>query len=81
MCHRKGRRCHFHLRSGYYAMNLNELATAVRYNVPVVVIIIMNNGALGRVRKWHILFYDKHYSQSVLEHKSNFVAFAKAFGA
>ena len=65
---------------GSFGMNLNELATAVRYNVPVVVIII-NNGVLGMVRQWQTLFYDKHYSNSVLERKTDFSAFAKAFGA
>ena len=65
---------------GSFGMNLNELATAVRYNVPVVVI-IMNNGVLGMVRQWQTLFYDRHYSNSVLERKTDFTAFAKAFGA
>ena len=65
---------------GSFGMNLNELATAVRYNVPVV-IIIMNNGVLGMVRQWQTLFYDKHYSNSVLERKTDFSAFAKSFGA
>ncbi|MBR3679820.1 MAG: biosynthetic-type acetolactate synthase large subunit [Oscillospiraceae bacterium] len=65
---------------GSFGMNLNELATAVRYNIPVVVI-IMNNGVLGMVRQWQTLFYDKHYSNSVLERKTDFAAFARAFGA
>ncbi len=65
---------------GSFGMNLNELATAVRYNVPVV-IIIMNNGVLGMVRQWQTLFYDKHYSNSVLERKTDFSAFAKSFGS
>ena len=65
---------------GSFGMNLNELATAVRYNVPVVVI-IMNNGVLGMVRQWQTLFYDRHYSNSVLERKTDFAAFARAFGA
>ena len=65
---------------GSFGMNLNELATAVRYNVPVVVM-IMNNGVLGMVRQWQTLFYDKHYSNSVLERKTDFAAFARAFGA
>ena len=65
---------------GSFGMNLNELATAVRYNVPVVVV-IMNNGVLGMVRQWQTLFYDKHYSNSVLERKTDFAAFAKSFGA
>lgn len=65
---------------GSFGMNLNELATAVRYGVPVVVI-IMNNGVLGMVRQWQTLFYDRHYSNSVLERKTDFAAFAKSFGA
>ena len=65
---------------GSFGMNLNELATAVRYNIPVV-ILIMNNGVLGMVRQWQTLFYDKHYSNSVLERKTDFAAFAKSFGA
>ena len=65
---------------GSFGMNLNELATAVRYNIPIV-IIIMNNGVLGMVRQWQTLFYDKHYSNSVLERKTDFAAFAKSFGA
>lgn len=65
---------------GSFGMNLNELATAVRYNVPVVVI-IMNNGVLGMVRQWQTLFYDRHYSNTVLDRKTDFSALAKAFGA
>ena len=65
---------------GSFGMNLNELATAVRYNVPVVVV-IMNNGVLGMVRQWQTLFYEKHYSNSVLERKTDFAVFAKSFGA
>ncbi|MBQ7379590.1 MAG: biosynthetic-type acetolactate synthase large subunit [Clostridia bacterium] len=65
---------------GSFGMNLNELATAVRYGVPVVVV-IMNNGVLGMVRQWQTLFYDKHYSNSVLDRKTDFAAFAKSFGA
>lgn len=65
---------------GSFGMNLNELMTAVRYNVPVVVM-IMNNGVLGMVRQWQTLFYDKHYSNSVLERNIDFAAFARSFGA
>ena len=65
---------------GSFGMNLNELATAVRYNIPVVVI-IMNNGVLGMVRQWQTLFYNKHYSNTVLDRKTDFTAFAKSFGA
>ena len=47
-------------------MNLNELATAVSNQTPVVVF-IMNNGVLGMVRQWQTLFFDKHYSNTTLE--------------
>ena len=65
---------------GSFGMNLNELATAVRYNIPIVILVI-NNGVLGMVRQWQTLFYNKHYSNTVLNRKTDFVAFAKAFGA
>lgn len=65
---------------GSFGMCLNELATAVSYHVPVV-ILIMNNGVLGMVRQWQTLFFDQHYSNSVLNRKTDFVALAKAFGA
>lgn len=65
---------------GSFGMNLNELATAVKYNIPLV-ILIMNNGVLGMVRQWQTLFYNKHYSNTVLERKTDFSALAKAFGA
>ncbi|MEE0970195.1 MAG: biosynthetic-type acetolactate synthase large subunit [Clostridia bacterium] len=65
---------------GSFGMNLNELATAVRYNIPIVVV-IMNNGVLGMVRQWQTLFYDKHYSNSVLQRETDFAAFARSFGA
>ncbi len=65
---------------GSFGMSLHELATAVTYNVPVTVI-VMNNGVLGMVRQWQTMFYDKHYSSTVLERKTDFVALARAFGA
>ena len=65
---------------GSFGMCLNELATAVSYNVPVV-ILIMNNGVLGMVRQWQTLFYNKHYSNTVLNRKTDFAALARAFGA
>jgi len=65
---------------GSFGMNLNELATAVKYNVPLV-ILIMNNTVLGMVRQWQTLFFDKHYSNTVLERATDFVELAKAFGA
>ncbi|MBR4966244.1 MAG: acetolactate synthase large subunit, partial [Lachnospiraceae bacterium] len=54
-------------------------ATAVTYQVPMV-IMIMNNGVLGMVRQWQTLFYDKHYSATVLNRQTDFVKLAEAFG-
>lgn len=65
---------------GSFGMCLQELATAVTYNVPLV-ILIMNNGVLGMVRQWQTLFYNKHYSNTVLGRKTDFPALARAFGA
>lgn len=65
---------------GSFGMNLNELATAVTYQVPMV-ILLMNNGVLGMVRQWQTLFYEKHYSNTVLERQTDFVKLAEAFGA
>ena len=66
---------------GSFGMNLNELATAVSHNVPVV-IVIMNNGVLGMVRQWQTLFFGKRYSNTVLgARKTDFVKLAEAFGA
>lgn len=65
---------------GSFGMCLNELATAVTYNVPIT-ILILNNGVLGMVRQWQTLFFDKHYSNTVLNRKTDFISLAKAFGA
>ncbi len=65
---------------GSFGMSLNELATAVTYNIPIT-IVILNNGVLGMVRQWQTLFYDKHYSNTVLNRKTDFAAFARSFGA
>ena len=65
---------------GSFGMCLNELATAVSAQLPLV-ILILNNGVLGMVRQWQTLFFDKHYSNTVLDRKTDFVAVAKAFGA
>ena len=64
---------------GSYGMTLQEMATAASYNVPLV-ILIMNNGVLGMVRQWQTLFYNKHYSNTVLDRKTDFVKLAEAFG-
>ena len=65
---------------GSFGMNLNELATATTYNIPVV-IVLMNNGVLGMVRQWQTLFFGKRYSQTILERQTDFVKLAEAFGA
>lgn len=65
---------------GSFGMNLNELATAVTNKIPLV-ILMLNNGVLGMVRQWQTLFFDKHYSNTVLERQTDYVALAKAFGA
>ncbi len=65
---------------GSFGMCLNEMATAVSENLPVV-ILILNNGVLGMVRQWQTLFFDKHYSNTVLDRKTDFVKLAEAFGA
>ena len=66
---------------GSFGMNLNELATAVSHNIPVV-IVLMNNGVLGMVRQWQTLFFGGRYSNTVLtERKTDFVKLAEAFGA
>ncbi len=64
---------------GSFGMCLNEIATAASYNVPVI-IVIMNNGVLGMVRQWQNLFFNQHYSNTVLDRKTDFVRLAQAFG-
>jgi len=65
---------------GSFGMNLNELATAVTYNVPLV-IVLCNNGVLDMIRQWQNLFFGKRFSNTVLERKTDFVKLAEAFGA
>ena len=65
---------------GSFGMNLNELATAVSNDLPIVIVII-NNGVLGMVRQWQTMFYEKNYSSTVLDRKTDFVKLAEAFGA
>ena len=64
---------------GCFRMNMNELATAKREGVPIVEI-ILNNQALGMVRQWQTLFYEKHYSGTVLDDAVDYVKVAEAFG-
>ena len=65
---------------GSFGMNLNELATAVSYHIPVV-IVIFNNRALGMVRQWQTFFFEGRYASTDLERKTDFVKLAEAFGA
>ncbi len=65
---------------GCFRMNMNEIATATRYNIPVIQI-VFNNHALGMVRQWQTLFYGKRYSQTILEDKVDYCKVAEAMGA
>ncbi len=65
---------------GSIQMNIQELATAVTYNLPVKVV-ILNNGYLGMVRQWQELFYSKNYCSTCLQKNPDFVQLAKAYGA
>ena len=65
---------------GSFGMTLQEMTTAVSEKIPLV-ILLLNNGVLGMVRQWQTLFFNRHYSNTVLDRKSDFVALAKAFGA
>ena len=64
---------------GCFRMNLNELATASRYNIPIIHVVI-NNHVLGMVRQWQTLFYGKRYSQTVLEDQVDFCKVAEGLG-
>ena len=65
---------------GCFRMNMNEIATATRYNIPIIEI-IFNNRVLGMVRQWQTLFYGKRYSHTNLNDKVDFVKLAEAMGA
>ncbi len=65
---------------GSIQMNIQEMATAVQYNLPVK-IVILNNGYLGMVRQWQELFYDRCYACTEMEHAPDFVKLAEAYGA
>lgn len=60
-------------------MNMNELATASRYNVPIIQVVI-NNKVLGMVRQWQTLFYGKRYSNTILDDKVDFCKVAEGLG-
>ena len=64
---------------GSFHMNLNELCTTVSYELPVITI-VLNNSVLGMVRQWQTKFYEKRYSCTSLERKTDFVKVAEAFG-
>ena len=65
---------------GCFRMNMNEIATAARYNIPIIQVVI-NNHVLGMVRQWQTLFYGQRYSATVLNDSVDFVKLAEAMGA
>lgn len=65
---------------GSFHMNLNELATAVSHNLPLIVIVV-NNNALGMVRQWQALFFEGRYAGTTLNRKTDYVRLAESFGA
>jgi len=65
---------------GCFRMNMNEIATAVRSNIPVIELVI-NNHVLGMVRQWQTLFYGQRYSNTILNDQVDFVKLAEAMGA
>lgn len=64
---------------GCFRMNMNELATASRYQIPIIQVVI-NNHVLGMVRQWQTLFYEKRYSQTVLNDRVDFCMVARGLG-
>ncbi|MDO8944896.1 MAG: biosynthetic-type acetolactate synthase large subunit [Desulfobacterales bacterium] len=65
---------------GSIQMNIQEMATAVQYDLPIK-IVILNNGYLGMVRQWQELFYGRRYSETRMNHAPDFVKLAEAYGA
>jgi acetolactate synthase-1/2/3 large subunit len=65
---------------GCFRMNMNEIATAARYQIPVIQVVI-NNHVLGMVRQWQTLFYEERYSYTTLTDGVDFVKVAEALGA
>ena len=65
---------------GCFRMNMNEMATAARYQIPIIQVVV-NNHVLGMVRQWQNLFYHQHYSQTILNDAVDFVKLAQALGA
>ena len=64
---------------GCFRMNMNEIATAARYNIPIIQVVI-NNHVLGMVRQWQTLFYGQRYSQTVLNDSVDFCKVAEGLG-
>ena len=79
-CVATGKRTVLFTGDGSFGMNLNELATAVSQKLPLI-IVVLNNGVLGMVRQWQAAFYNRHFSETTLERKTDFAALARAFGA
>lgn len=65
---------------GCFRMNMNEIATATRYNIPIIQI-ILNNHVLGMVRQWQGMFYGKRYSHTILSDKVDFIKVSEGLGA
>lgn len=71
----------FHITGdGCFRMNCIEIATAVKYNIPIITV-VLNNHALGMVRQWQGMFYDRRYFQTTLDRTTDFVKIAEAYGA
>lgn len=64
---------------GSFHMNLNEVSTGVKYDLPIITV-IMNNSVLGMVRQWQTMFYEKRYSSTTIERQTDYVKLAEAFG-
>ncbi len=80
-CLAKGRKPTVFITSeGSFAMNMNELATAAKEGLPIV-IVLLNNGVLGMVRQWQNIFYEKRFSETTLAKQTDYVKLAEAFSA
>lgn len=75
-----GRRTVLFTSDGSFHMNMNEMATAVTNNLPLIVV-LLNNNALGMVRQWQTMFFECRYSQTTPNRKTDYVRLAEAFGA
>ncbi len=78
-CVGTGKRTVLFTSDGSFHMNMNELATAVTNNLPLI-IVLMDNNALGMVRQWQTMFYDNRYSQTTLSRQTDYAKLAEAFG-